>query len=146
MHSRKILGIVSAILIITMPSLIFGQKAKSKAELSVKQQVGILLTNLKKNLKKESQTKKQFVQITKFRTDMTAIRKKNPRQAENEEIEMDLLISGLDNIPSVKEFKKKECSDYKNKLMRAMSPNADDGEKIDSSTQSSLEVLELLCK
>jgi hypothetical protein len=146
MHSRKILRIVSAVLIFITPSYLFGQKTKDKMGLTVKQQVDVLFTNLKKNLKKNSATPKQFSQINKFRSDMTSIRKKNTRQKENEEIEMDLLISGLDHLPTVTDFKKKDCSDYRNKLLRAMSPGSEDGEKLDPSTKASLEVLDILCK
>ncbi len=146
MHSKNILGTVVAVLIFVTPSFIFGQKTKGSLGLSVKQEAELLLTNLKKNLKKETSSDKKFQQLSKFKTDFVSLRKKNARQLEGDEIAMDILVTALELIPAKSDFKKSECATYQQKILRDMSPNSDQGEKVDPSTQSSLDVLSLLCK
>jgi len=146
MYTKNIFGVVIAALLFLTPSFIFGQKSKGTGGLSVKQEADLLLSNLKKNLKKETSTEKKFEQINHFKKELTTLRKKSARQLENDEIAMDILVTALDLIPVKNEFKKSECSSYQQKILRDMSPNSDQGEKVDPSTQASMDVLSLLCK
>lgn len=146
MHSKNVLGTVIAVLIFMAPSFIFGQKSKGDPALSVKQEADLLLTNLKKNLKKSTSVEKRFEQLKKFKTDLTGLRKKNARQLEGDEVAMDTLVTALDLIPLPNIFKKKECSNYEQKILVEMSPQSYQGEKVEPSTQASLDVLALICK
>lgn len=146
MHSKNVFGTVVAVLIFMTPSFIFGQKSKGAPALSVKQEADLLLTNLKKNLKKSTSVEKRFEQLKKFKTDLTGLRKKNARQLEGDEVAMDILVTALDLIPQPDSFKKKECPHYEQKILVEMSPQSYQGEKVDPSTQASLDVLALICK
>lgn len=100
--------------------------------------------NLKRNLKKEKETPARGELVNKFIKSAEQLRKASPRQLESDEIYMDLLQAGLEEIPLDKEFKPATCKAYEQKILFDFHPDSKQPET--EPTRKTLEVLKILCK
>jgi hypothetical protein len=125
MHRTKILRalILGAVFVALTSEVAF---AKNGADISTdktaKKNVGSKLdvfkefenkiSSLEKSLAKEKDVTKRYDLFLKTFTDISELRKNNPRQAEDKEINMSLFMDALAPLPGKKEFQAKKCPEY----------------------------------
>lgn len=143
MRSKLVPGVVIFFGLVFAQTL-FGKKETVSSTLSVRQQFESEISNLRKNLNLKASKSEQWKHLLKTEGKIADLRKKNPRQIEQDEIYMDLVADSLTQIPRAPQFKKEKCGDYRSKLI-AQYDLQYTGES-DSPVAPALSVLEALCK
>ncbi|MFV8249950.1 hypothetical protein [Bdellovibrio bacteriovorus] len=139
MHRKQILGTVIAVLM-TGLSVTAAQTAKVDvfAEFNKK------ITKLEGELKKEKDVTKRYDVFLKNYREMGELRSKNPRQAEEKEINMSLFMDSLAFLPEKKDFQASKCKDYKKEVNDMMKSYAKDQKE--PFVDKAFNVVDLICK
>ena len=129
-----------------VPTQIFGQKDKVKRDFSLRQQVGQVITNSTKNIKKEKRNDAKIDIIQKMILEIHELRKKNARQMDSDEIYFDSLLGALDELPkTADELKLKKCNDFESPIRIKWSPENPQG-TTDPGAKVALDLLYKVCK
>ena len=95
----------------------------------VRQVVDKSVVDLTERIKASKDLKSVWKDISKVETEAIALRKKEKRQSETDEMHLGLLLSSLAEIPREKKFVKSECEAVKTKIYALYSPSTnEDGE------------------
>lgn len=142
MHRRKILGtliVTAACLFGAAPSL-----AAKAPKVDVFAEFQKRISKLEGELKKEKDIAKRYEAFLKSYAELAELRAKNPRQAEEKEINMSLFMDTLVSLPAKAEFKAAKCKDYQREVNDLMKSYAKDQKE--PFVEKASQVLELICK
>ncbi|KYG65639.1 hypothetical protein AZI86_00745 [Bdellovibrio bacteriovorus] len=136
MHSAKILRNVIC-LIVMMPGGAFAAKVDVYKEFESR------VSALEKKLPKEKDIVKRYDIFLKTFKEIHELRKKNPRQDEEKEINMSYFMDALAALPGKAEFKAANCSEYV-KEVEASAKSYEADHKEDYADRA-LKVTKLIC-
>lgn len=105
MHSKQIFRNVICVFLV-VPGLAFAAKVDVYKEFETK------ISSLEKALPKEKDVTKRYDLFLKTFKEIHELRKKNPRQDEEKEINMSYFMDALAPLPGKSEFQAKNCSEY----------------------------------
>lgn len=144
MRTRIVLVLIGFVVVFSTQSLL-GKKTEADGKLSVRQQVDSEVHNLLRNLDSAKKPEDSWKAIEKTEKAIQSLRTANPRQFETDEIYMDTLVAGLDQVPRKAEFKKEKCDSYRTAILATFEPQGDP-EKPDPPIDQVLNVLKALCR
>ena len=139
MHRIKILRtLVSASLFLTLTSVATAAKVDVYKEFQEK------ISFLEKSLPKEKDAGKRYDLFLKTFKEMSDLRAKNPRVAEDKEINMSFFMDALAPLPGKKDFDIKKCPEYQKEVTNA-AKSYDESQK-DVFSDKAVEITKLICK
>lgn len=98
---------------------------------------------LEASLKKEKDVKKRHDLYWAAFTDLAALREKNPRQAEENELNMSLFMDTVSYLPGKGDFKVEKCSEYKKEAHDQM--KSYDKKQVEPFVERAQKVIALVC-
>jgi hypothetical protein len=102
--------------------------------------------SLTKTVGSEKDKDKRFSLYLKSRDKITAMRKKNPRQAETQELSMSMFMDTMAFMPeNAKGFKAKDCNQYKAKAHSGMQSYASDA-PAEPYVEKAFKLIDSICK
>lgn len=102
------------------------------------------ISSLEGELKKEKDVTKRYDIFLKSFREMGDLRAKNPRQAEEKEINMSLFMDSLEFLPEKKDFQASKCKDYKKEVNDMMKSYAKDQKE--PFVDKAFAIVDLICK
>lgn len=102
------------------------------------------IEKLETDLKKEKDITKKYDSFLKSYRELSDLRAKNPRQAEEKELNMSLFMDSLAFLPEKKEFQAKKCADYKLEVTSMMKSYSKDQKE--PFVERAFKVVDLICK
>ncbi|KHD88315.1 MAG: hypothetical protein OM95_09200 [Bdellovibrio sp. ArHS] len=138
MHRAKLLRAIISVALLTAGNPVAAAKVDVFSEFNKK------VATLETELKKEKDVNKRFAAFLKSYKDLSDLRAKNPRQAEEKELNMSLFMESLSYLPDKKEFQAKKCPEYK-KEVNSMMKSYDKSQK-EPYVDKALNVVDLICK
>lgn len=143
MHRIKILGtlIVVALVGVSGPS---SARATKTAKVDVFADFQKKLDKLESEVAKEKDIIKRYDIFLKGYREVSDLRAKNPRQAEEKELSMSLYMDSLSFLPEKKDFNAKKCPEYKKEVTNMM--KSYDKEQKEPFVERALKLVELICK
>ncbi|MGZ3771123.1 MAG: hypothetical protein ACXWRG_15850 [Bdellovibrio sp.] len=102
------------------------------------------IEKLNEDLKKEKDKNKRYDLFLKTYADLSNLRAKNPRQAEEKELNMSYFMDALSDMPEKKNFQEKKCFEYQKEVKKMMtSPQKNQKEPF---IEKAFEVVDLICR
>lgn len=101
------------------------------------------IDQLETSLKKEKDAKKRYDLYWTTYTDLATLRDKNPRQAEENEINMSLFMDTVAYLPAKAEFKVEKCPEYKKEAKNQM--KSYDKKQVEPFVDRANKVIALIC-
>ena len=98
---------------------------------------------LEASLKKEKDAKKRYDLYWKTYTDLAELRDKNPRQAEENELNMSLFMDTVAYLPAKADFKVEKCPQYKKEAQDQM--KSYDKKQVEPFVDRANKVIALIC-
>lgn len=136
MHRTKFLAVVIAFL------MALQAEAQKKSE--VFSEFNTEITSLKSALAKEKSPEVRMTLIEKSVSYLKGLRAKNPRQSEEQELNMSLYLDTLNYLPAKKDFKFKQCDKYQKDINNMMKQYTDPTKEV--YVEEAFAVVRLLCK
>lgn len=102
------------------------------------------ITKLESDLQKEKDINKRYDFFLKGYRELSELRAKNPRQAEDKELNMSLYMDTLSFLPEKKDFQAKKCSEYKREVATMMKSYAKDQKE--PFVERAFKAVDLICK
>lgn len=102
------------------------------------------LDKLESEIGKEKDITKRYDVFLKNYREVSDLRAKNPRQAEDKELNMSLYMDSLSFLPEKKDFSAKKCGDYKKEVTNMM--KSYDKEQKEPIVERALRLIDLICK
>lgn len=137
MHSKQILRTLICVFL-AVPGVAFSAKVDVYKEFENK------VSSLEKSLSKEKDITKRYDLFLKTFKEINDLRKKNPRQDEEKEINMSYFMDALAPLPGKAEFQAKKCLEYVNEV-GASAKSYEAGHKEDYADKA-LKITKLICK
>ncbi len=137
MHRTQILTNVVAV-VIALASL------QAVAAVDVYGEFQKKIDRLETDLKKEKDVTRRYDLFLKSYREMSDLRAKNPRQAEEKEINMSMFMDTLSYLPEKKSFQAKKCDEYKKEVNNMMKSYAKDQKE--PFVEKAFQVVELICR
>lgn len=137
MRARILLGVIICLLFGVTDFAAHAVEAKKPtttttttvAAAKVRDVIDKSVKDLTERIKSAKDLKSVWKDLAKVEADAKALRKKEKRQSEFDEIHLDSLRSSLEEIPRDKKFVKSECDSVKNRIIAEFSPYPkEDGE------------------
>lgn len=98
---------------------------------------------LEKALPKEKDISKRYDIFLKTFSELSELRAKNPRQAEDKEINMSFFMDALAPLPAKKDFQAKKCPEYQKEVQGAA--KAYDETQKDAFSDKAVLIAKLIC-
>ncbi|MFN7453557.1 MAG: hypothetical protein ACK5RO_02740 [Pseudobdellovibrionaceae bacterium] len=122
---------------------ILGEAPKAPAD-SVKVQFMDLLNQFESSMK-DQKASESLKDISQLLFNLQELRKRAPRQADSDEIYMDLVQSVLADLPTADQFQKKDCADYKLTVLSQYDPQAG-SRPSEPGVERAFRILEIICR
>ncbi|MEN0060172.1 MAG: hypothetical protein AAGB31_15140 [Bdellovibrio sp.] len=100
----------------------------AKAPVKVYEDFQKRVSQLEADIKKEKDVSKRYEVFLKAYGELSALRAKNPRQSEEQELNMSLFMDSFAAFPDKKEFKAQKCGEYSEKAQKMKSYDEDQKE------------------
>ena len=143
MHIRKILRTVM-LLALTFAITHSDTSAMAAGKEKVFAQFEAKIASLETSLEKENDAVKRYDLFLTTYEEIRVLRKKNPRQPEEQELNMSLFMDSLSPLPGKKEFQAKKCDQYKKDIKentKSFSATAKE-----PFVEKAVKVVDLICK
>ncbi|WII72300.1 hypothetical protein QJS83_00270 [Bdellovibrio sp. 22V] len=116
----------------------------AKAKVDVYSEFQKKITKMESDLKKEKDADKRYDAFLQSYKELSDLRAKNPRQAEEKEINMSLFMDTLSYLPEKKDFKAAQCPEYKKEVNSMMKSYAKDQKE--PFVEKAQGIVDLICK
>ncbi|MBV2168161.1 MAG: hypothetical protein KUL82_05580 [Bdellovibrio sp.] len=123
---------------------LLGGSVAGAAKVDVYSEFQKKIAKLETDLKKEKDITKKYDSFLKSYRELSDLRAKNPRQAEEKELNMSLFMDSLAFLPEKKEFQAKKCRDYKKEVTAMMQSYSKDQKE--PFVERAFKVVDLICK
>lgn len=149
MYRKQIFRIISLVYFVIVGPIICGAAGEKVSPAELKSsKVNVIkvfekrVVDLEAELKQEKETSKRFDLFLRAYSELAELRAKNPRQKEEDEINMSLFMDTLNYLPERKLFDSKKCNDYKKKV-RSMSQSYQAENEV--FIEKALRIVDLIC-
>jgi hypothetical protein len=143
MRTRLLLGFVIFCAGLTIAHAEESVSSVLEADSVVRPQVDAELGMLIKRMKDAGTRSEALRALDKSETQISTLRAKASRQAEPDEIYMDMVTATLKEIPRGKAFKTENCKSYRTGILAQFDPTGEDNPS--PAVAKTLEILKVLC-